>query len=511
MPYETLGRLVSVLHQKVEGAAIILTNYPQQWIRIMEDLCRLAKLKWGVLMTQQEPEAKVRVLELFELRKLKLLFVTPSLLACEDYHRFDCDLLMIPDLQLYHEHHSLLHKAITGCNPGRVLGLYHSLLPHRYLDLIPNSVSIGHKQDLALGHNLIVLRTSDDDKFKMMQAYLSRTECRRILIVVNRKQEAALLSRKLLLESKTCVNLFDYLSCSEASLMGCGEMLNRLDRELDEERIGELMRRVNSSEITISREMDWLKLCPFDMVVYYCFTDVPMFVESCFTTKDKLLLFAENDYHNYRNGLTADLTPMALLQRAVMLAVEKPVRPQEVTRKRCYSDYVDDRLLEPYTVSKQLAEKNEEKVLRIQWFSKRHQLPVRLVNRILGALEQQQVISMNYRTNCEVEVDIESISRMQKHLPEVQEVRRKVDLLSTSTQLGITVRGVLEQLDSAGVRYKLSEEAVQFKVLSDFENIQWEALLALINGPIEAQAAQVDQSFNVFRDCAYSSIELTRR
>ena len=31
--------------------------------------------------------------------------------------------------------------------------------------------------------------------------------------------------------------------------------------------------------------------------------------------------FDENDYHNYRNSLTAELTPIKFLQRAVMLAV----------------------------------------------------------------------------------------------------------------------------------------------------------------------------------------------
>ena len=85
--------------------------------------------------------------------------------------------------------------------------------------------------------------------------------------------------------------------------------------------MSDLMRRVNGSDITISREMDWLKLCPFDIVVNYCFTDVPTFVENCFTARDKLLLFDENDYHNYRNSLTAELTPIKFLQRAVMLAV----------------------------------------------------------------------------------------------------------------------------------------------------------------------------------------------
>ena len=195
-----------------------------------------------------------------------------------------------------------------------------------------------------------------------MQSYLSRGDYKRMLVVVNRKQEATFLSRKLLLEAKTFVNLFDYLSSVEASQMGCEEMLGRVNRELDEEKVGELMKRVSNSDITISREMDWLKLCSFDIVIFYCFTDVPTFVESCFTAKEKLLLFAENDYHNSRNSLTTDITPITLLQRAVMLAVEKPTCPQEVTRKRCYSDYVDDCLLEPYTVSKQLAEKNEEKV-----------------------------------------------------------------------------------------------------------------------------------------------------
>ena len=47
---------------------------------------------------------------------------------------------------------------------------------------------------------------------------------------------------------------------------------------------------------------------------------------------------------------------------------------------------------------------------------------------------------------------------------------------------------------------------MQLKVLVDYEHIDWEILSQMINGPVQAEATQVDQSFNCFKDCAYSSV-----
>jgi len=86
LPFHNMSRLLHILHQKVEGTAIIITEYPSYWINTMQELGRLTKLRWAVLSNNQEPEEKVQILELYELKKLKLLFVTPNLFKCEEYH-----------------------------------------------------------------------------------------------------------------------------------------------------------------------------------------------------------------------------------------------------------------------------------------------------------------------------------------------------------------------------------------------------------------------------------------
>ena len=54
----------------------------------------------------------------------------------------------------------------------------------------------------------------------------------------------------------------------------------------------EVIKRINNSEITITKNTDFLRFCNFDIAVYFGFTDVIKFVESCFTVRDKLLVFS---------------------------------------------------------------------------------------------------------------------------------------------------------------------------------------------------------------------------
>jgi len=70
------------------------------------------------------------------------------------------------------------------------------------------------------------------------------------------------------------------------------EMLNKVDKDKEEEKVFELIKRINSCDITISKNTDFLRFCNFDIAIYYTFTDVPKYVESCFITKEKLLLFS---------------------------------------------------------------------------------------------------------------------------------------------------------------------------------------------------------------------------
>ena len=54
-------------------------------------------------------------------------------------------------------------------------------------------------------------------------------------------------------------------------------------------------------------------------------------------------------------------------------------------------------------------------------------------------------------------------------------------------------------MESQGIRYRLSEEAVQFKISVPFEEMNWDKIMHRINGPIQQEAAQVDHSFETFR------------
>lgn len=67
--------------------------------------------------------------------------------------------------------------------------------------------------------------------------YLSKNEFKRILIIVNKRQEAYSLNKKLLLESKTSINLFDYLTPNELSSFVPEDMLNKLDKDREEEKV----------------------------------------------------------------------------------------------------------------------------------------------------------------------------------------------------------------------------------------------------------------------------------
>lgn len=80
----------------------------------------------------------------------------------------------------------------------------------------------------AAQFNFIVLRTAPEDKFRNMMSYLGKNEFKRILILVNRRQEAYFLNKKLLLEPRTSINLFDYLSTTEMNSFVAEEMLSRL-------------------------------------------------------------------------------------------------------------------------------------------------------------------------------------------------------------------------------------------------------------------------------------------
>ena len=85
MPYNNLPKLLHILHQKVENTVLVVAEYQDQWLEKMQEMARLYKIKWGFINLSQTKEDKIKVLELYEMRKIKLLFVSPSIFKHEGY------------------------------------------------------------------------------------------------------------------------------------------------------------------------------------------------------------------------------------------------------------------------------------------------------------------------------------------------------------------------------------------------------------------------------------------
>lgn len=62
IPYASMTKLLHILHQKVEGTVIVVSDYHTVWMEKMEEMARLYKLKWAFLNPQLNKEEKVKVL-----------------------------------------------------------------------------------------------------------------------------------------------------------------------------------------------------------------------------------------------------------------------------------------------------------------------------------------------------------------------------------------------------------------------------------------------------------------
>ena len=88
-------------------------------------------------------------------------------------------------------------------------------MPEHYINIQKELKMVEINKPKSINHNMIVLKSSQEDKFKTMMAYLSKTDHKRILILVNKRQEAYALNKKLMLESKTSMSLYDHLTPNE--------------------------------------------------------------------------------------------------------------------------------------------------------------------------------------------------------------------------------------------------------------------------------------------------------
>lgn len=117
------------------------------------------------------------------------------------------------------------------------------------------------------------------------------------------------------------MSLYDYLTPTEMNSFLVNDMMDKSGADREEAKVFEVVKRVNNCDITITKNTDFLRFCNFDIAIYYSFTDVVKFVESCFTTKEKLLMFSETDYHGYRNWITSELVTDEYLQKVVLKMV----------------------------------------------------------------------------------------------------------------------------------------------------------------------------------------------
>lgn len=65
---------------------------------------------------------------MFELKKLKLLFVTPSMFKNETLIEFESQLLVFCDFEHLRGEADFVNNVISRTKPGRVLGLYPTLI-----------------------------------------------------------------------------------------------------------------------------------------------------------------------------------------------------------------------------------------------------------------------------------------------------------------------------------------------------------------------------------------------
>lgn len=76
-----------------------------------------------------------------------------------------------------------------------------------------------------------------------------------------------------------------------------------------------------------------------------------------------------------------------------MKIMEKGKKKEQNSLKRFYSDCVDDKLFDCYSVSKEFTAKDEEKVIRINWFCKTYEITYKNFKKVVDALCKDGVLN----------------------------------------------------------------------------------------------------------------------
>lgn len=100
--------------------------------------------------------------------------------------------------------------------------------------------------------------------------------------------------------------------------------------------------------------------------------------------------------------MTSDYLNNSTLQKHIVKIIEKQQKKDSLVKKRFYSDYIDDRMLINYSVSKQIIEKDEEKNIKINQFCRNNSITQRNFNRVIDGLVEIGMININCKAIYEI-------------------------------------------------------------------------------------------------------------
>ncbi len=119
--------------------------------------------------------------------------------------------------------------------------------------------------------------------------------------------------------------------------------------------------------------------------------------------------------------------------------------------------------------------------------------------RIIDGLVEIGMIHINCRAVFEIEVEEDSVQCFRKRYPELTDVRRKVNVLDSAATLKTITSNFLEELRRFGIRYRVVEEALQFRVLKNYEDVNWAIFETIVNRKLMDTVCVFDYSLDVLR------------
>ena len=95
--------------------------------------------------------------------------------------------------------------------------------------------------------------------------------------------------------------------------------------------------------------------------------------------------------------------------------------------------------------------------------------------------------------------------------PGVTDTRKKINMYDMSVSLQRSIRDIVEELKKGEVAFRITEQALQLKIMKSYDDIDWGRLGEIVNSDVSQSAKNLDKSYLLFKECSYGSVELTRR